>query len=119
MGLERVLMVLEAVGGGEEAPAPVRVCIVTQDPGAFRENLVLAQTLRRKGIPCAMDLRADRPFKKQLRAADRMGAAWTVIRGRREMDQGTFLLKKMEDGHQQELTMPELMARLNVSVDLG
>jgi histidyl-tRNA synthetase len=119
LGLERVLMVLEAVGGGDEAPPSVRVCIVTQDPCAFRENLVLAQTLRRKGVPCVMDLRADRPFKKQLRAADRMGAAWTVIRGRREMDQGTFLLKDMADGHQQELTMPELMARLTVSIDLG
>jgi histidyl-tRNA synthetase len=111
LGLERVLMVLEAGGLEDDAHGPA-VYIATQDPCAFRENLVLAQTLRRKGVACVMDVREGRPFRKQLRAADRAGAAWTVIRGRHEMDQGTFLLKNMADGVQQELEMPELIERL-------
>lgn len=112
LGFERVLMVLEAAGTAPAEPTAPHVYIVTQDPCAFRENLVLAQTLRRKGIACGIDVRKGRPFKKQLRAADRSGAAWAVLRGQREMDEGTFLLKHMADGRQEALAMPELLDRL-------
>lgn len=112
MGLERVLMALAA--GGEDAAEPppqARVWIVTQHPEAFRENLLLAQSLRLRGISCGMDLRG-RKLKAQMKAANKAGAPWAVIRGEQEMAEGTFLLKDMVEGGQVALAMPELLERL-------
>jgi len=85
MGLERVIHALNASGVEAAPPRPLQVYIVTQHPSAFRENLVLAQTLRLRGV---------------------------VIRGEQEMDDGTFLLKDMTDGSQEALSMPDLLQRL-------
>ncbi len=118
MGLERVMMALEAAGvdPAERSPS-TQVYVVTQHESAFRENLVLAQTLRLRGISCGIDLRG-RKIKKQMQAADRAGARWVVIRGEAEMDEGTFLLKNMADGTQEALEMPELMERLATALSI-
>ena len=112
MGLERICLVLGAAGvESKSLEQPVHVVIVTQDPAAFRENLVLTQTLRHRGIPCGIDLR-NRSFKKQLREAGQSGTQWAIIRGQQEMEEGAFLLKNMADGSQESLSMPDLMERL-------
>lgn len=58
-----------------------------------------------------MDLRG-RKLKAQMKAANKAGCPWAVIRGEQEMEEGTFLLKHMADGSQEALTMPELLERL-------
>lgn len=113
MGLERVLAALAA--GGEPAADPTpraAVWIVTQHPDAFSDNLILAQALRLRGVSCGMDLRPGRSLKAQMRAANKAGAPWVVIRGEQELRDGTFLLKDMSDGSQAALAMPELLERL-------
>ena len=47
-----------------------------------------------------------------MRAANKAGAPWVVIRGEQELRDGTFLLKDMSDGSQAALAMPELLERL-------
>ena len=64
-----------------------------------------------RGVPCGMDLRG-RSMKAQMRGANRSGASYVIIRGESEMEQGTFVLKNMAEGTQEELEMPELMQRL-------
>ena len=118
MGLERVLTALEAGGAAAEDPAALQVWIVTQHPSAFRENLVLAQALRRRGIRCGMDL-GGRSLKAQMRAANRSGAPWAVIRGEQEMEEGIFQLKDMVEGVQHALGMPELIERLTQGLPLS
>lgn len=112
MGLERVLAVLEGQGKAADLAThrPV-VWLVTQHPSAFEENLVLAQTLRLRGIACGMDL-APRSLKAQMRNANRAAACWVVVRGEQEMQTGTFSLKNMESGQQESVEMPVLMERL-------
>lgn len=112
MGVERVIMALEATGS---IPAGlnrrVQVYIATQHPSALRDNLVLAQTLRLRGMSCEIELRP-RNIKKQLRTANRLGAEWVVIRGEHELSEGTFELKNMREGTQETLEMPGLMEQL-------
>ena len=112
MGVERVIMALEATGS---VPAGlnrrVQVYIATQHPSALRDNLVLAQTLRLRGMSCEIELRP-RNIKKQLRTANRLGAEWVVIRGEHELSEGTFELKNMREGTQETLEMPGLMEQL-------
>jgi histidyl-tRNA synthetase len=111
MGIERVLMALASQPSTDAAAPKARVWIVSLGDRAIRENLVLAQTLRLRGIACGLDLSA-KSMKAQMRAADRSGAALVVIRGDAEMDKGTFQLKDMAAGSQSEVDMPELMVRL-------
>jgi len=113
MGLERVIMALEASGAvPSDLQRRVQVYIITQHPAALRENLVLAQTLRMRGFNCEIELRP-RNIKKQLRSASRLGAEWVVIRGEHELNEGTFELKNMGEGIQETLEMPEMMEKLN------
>jgi len=112
MGLERIMMALQAETSGGERTVPVPlVWVVSQGEEAFRENLVLSQALRMRGVCCCMDM-TGRSVKAQMRAANRAGATAAIIRGEQEMEKGTFMFKNMEDGTQEELSMPELMERL-------
>jgi len=49
-----------------------------------------------------------------MRAAGRAGAVYVVIRGDREMDAGTFLVKTMDTGEQEELDLPTMMEKLTM-----
>lgn len=112
MGLERVLTVLLQEEGEAAKPIPGNlVWIVSLGESAFRENLILVQTLRLRGIRCRLDL-SGRSMKAQMRAANRAGATTVIIRGEQEMEKGTFQVKSMEDGKQEELAMAELLQRL-------
>ena len=115
MGIERVIMALQKDAPDFGRARTPMVWIVSVGEKAFRENLVLAQSLRMRGIRCGMDLAAKSP-KAQMRAADRAGATTVVIRGDAEMDKGTLLVKDMAAGSQVEVTLPELMERLATHV---
>lgn len=113
IGLERAIVALEA-----EHPevAPDRlplVWIVAQGDAAFDDSLRLLQSLRWRGVPAQMCLDR-RSMKAQFRAADRAKATLVVVRGESEMEKGTFLLKELSTGAQNEMEMPELMERLLV-----
>ena len=82
---------------------------------AFSENLILAQSLRMRGIRCGMDL-AGKSAKAQMRGADRGGATVVILRGDTEMEKGTFQFKDMAAGTQVEVGMPELMERLQSGI---
>ena len=112
MGLERVIAALEACGvRAEDLPAGGGVWLVSLGEEALRANMKLARTLRRRNVPCGMDLAPGR-MKGQMRRADRHGAAWTVIRGEDELARGTVVLKDMKEGTQEELGEAEAVERL-------
>jgi len=109
MGVERVIASLEATGitAAQFAPPPP-VFIVSLGEAALNENLLLLQTLRQRGVACEMEL-APRKVQAQMRRADKAGARMVIIRGDTELEKGTFVLKKMADGSQSEVELPELM----------
>lgn len=112
LGLERVVTAVRKENPGGQGPAPRPAAwIVSQGAKARDENLVLAQTLRLRGVRCGIGL-GDRSLKAQMRAANKAGAAFAVIRGEREMEKGLLVLKNMGDGSQEELAMPDLIERL-------
>jgi len=112
VGLERVVTALQHDKGGalEAAGGPV-VWIVSQGERALAENMVLAQTLRLRGIACGMDVQA-RSLKSQMRQANRAGSSLAVIRGDLELEKGVLVLKNMKDGSQAEFSLAELFERL-------
>lgn len=119
IGLERILAVVQGKGRqGWDLARPPCVWLVSQGEGAFRENLLLMQSLRMRGIEAAMDL-GGRSMKAQMRAANKANSRYVVIRGDDEMERGTFQFKQMSDGMQEELEFPQLMERLLQSRELA
>ncbi len=119
MGLERVIAALTGQGMDPKSLAErPDVWLVSQGASAFDENLVLMQTLRMRGVSCGMDLQG-RSMKAQMRAANRADSRYVIIRGEHEMEEGTFQLKNMEDGVQEELDMPDLIQRLTPATDIA
>jgi histidyl-tRNA synthetase len=114
MGVERIIAALEAGGitAGQFAPPPP-VFIVSLGAAALRENLLLMQMLRQRGVVCEMELTA-RKLQAQMRRANKSGAKQVVIRGESELEQGLFVLKNMDDGTQREVDLPELIDLLGI-----
>jgi histidyl-tRNA synthetase len=66
----------------------------------------VASKLRSLGVSTDQALEV-RPLGTQLKMADRSGAQFAVIVGEREAAAGTVTLRRMSDGHQEELPLDE------------
>ena len=109
MGLERVLLVREALGltAGEE---PRRgVLVVTLGDEAWREGVKLVAELRGAGIEAEVDYR-QRSLRAQMRFADNSGFAEAVIIGDDELAKGIAVVRDMATSEQVEVPRSELIA---------
>ena len=112
IGLERVVSVLQTLGRDKqllEASAPL-VWLVGLGDEATKQNLALMQTLRAAGLTCRMAIGGS--MKSQMRAANKAGAAWALIRGEDELEKGVAALKDMTAGTQETLPLDQLEERL-------
>lgn len=107
MGLERLLMALEA----EEVEIPVNnsldCYVVAVGKEAEKTAVQLVHTLRKSGVQADKDY-LDRKMKGQFKAADRFKAKYVVILGEEELERDAALLKEMSTGEQTELQMNDL-----------
>ena len=110
-GMERLMLVQEALGIVEETQNSLPFFLVGLGAAARMANLKLAGELRNAGIPVMTELE-ERSFKAQLRAANKCNAAYTVVRGDSEMEKGIVMLKNMSNGEQQELPAENLAETL-------
>lgn len=110
-GMERLLMVQDALGLGAPASPVLPVYLVGLGEEARIVNLKLAGELRRAGIRVELELE-ERSFKAQLRNVNKSGALLAVIRGEEELKKGVAAVKTMATGEQIELADPELAGYL-------
>jgi histidyl-tRNA synthetase len=96
LGLERILIALDAEGATDELPRR-GVFVVAVDRGATASARELVRALRRAGVPAHMSFE-HRPLKAQFRMADRSGAAFAATLGEREATDGTVTLRRLADG---------------------
>ena len=102
MGLERVLMLLDAEG--VEIPKPEWYEIfVTYMGGNRPAAFSLVQTLRKAGIRADLD-HCGRSLKAQFKYANKTGAPLVAVIGDEEAENGTVKIKNMKDG--EERTVP-------------
>ena len=80
------------------------------DAGRARA-LELVRELRAAGV-AADTAFEDRPLKAQLKMADRASAAYAAIVGERELEAATVTLRRLEDGHQEDVAADALVAKL-------
>jgi histidyl-tRNA synthetase len=107
LGLERLLLAMEREGVPLPAPEPVAVFLVALGEAAAKEARALLRTLREQGIAADAALE-DRPLKAQLKMADRAGARYAAILGEQELAEGMVTLRRMEDGHQEQVKISEI-----------
>ena len=112
VGLERAIMAVQKDHPAAAQAVPQTTAwLVSLGAAALEANVQFAQQLRRANIACGMELGA-RSMKAQMRAANKSGALWGVIRGDNELAKGTAVLKKMADGSQEELPLADIQSRL-------
>jgi len=106
-GLERLLMVQEALNVAPPAAGKGPVFLVSMGDPARVFNMKLAQELRGENIPVVVEVE-DKSMKAQMRAANRVNAAFAVICGDEELQSGKLVCKDMQEGSQQELSQAGL-----------
>ncbi len=90
-GVERIVL-----AGGETAPAVAPVFVIVAKPERRDTAFALTHALRLKGVHAQME-QAGRSMKGQMKHADRLEAAWTVIVG------DAIEVKDMASGEQREV----------------
>jgi histidyl-tRNA synthetase len=102
MGLERILLALEEEGEGIVVPPLLDCFVVSLGEAAGRQAALILRALRDADISAAKAF-DERPLKAQLRMAHRSGARFALIIGEREAAGETVTVRRLEDGHQEEL----------------
>lgn len=107
LGIERLLMVMEAEGAAIPADAVPKIYFC--DMGGETRMLAqrLAAELRAKGIWAEHDLMG-RGLKAQMKYANKLGAEYTAVIGETELAEGKGKLKRMSDGEETEVVYAEL-----------
>jgi histidyl-tRNA synthetase len=114
MGLDRVLLALEAEGATLPPARGPRCFVVAIGADAETAGRSLVADLRGEGVAAAASFE-ERPLKAQLKMADRAGAAFVAILGEREIADGTVTLKRLSDGSQRSVPTGDLVTWLTTS----
>ena len=108
MGIERLLLLMEAQGVPFPEPKKCDIYLVSMGEAAQVEAAVLAEQLREEGLSAQFDT-VGRGLKAQMKYADKLGAAYTVVLGDAELESRRVSLKNMRDGTQTELALDDFV----------
>ncbi len=104
MGLERLIMTMENQGCKFIEPKKCDIYIAAMDEAALEKAMALAAQLRGEGFRAEYDL-AGRGLKAQMKYADKIGAAFSMVLGSNELESGKAMLKNMSTGVQEEISL--------------
>ncbi|MBF0618915.1 MAG: histidine--tRNA ligase [Candidatus Omnitrophica bacterium] len=100
LGMERILLALEADGKLPSAKRGLTVFIVTNAEELEVQAFALLDILRKNGISADMDFGRGRAFKKQFDQANKLNASFVLILGQEEAKNQTISIKDMATGEQ-------------------
>ncbi len=104
MGLERLLMVLKAQDAVIPEPNRCDVYFAALGDAAAVHCFKLANVLREGGVAAECDT-VGRGLKAQMKYADKLGAAYTVVVGDNEVESGHAKLKDMATGESEDIAL--------------
>ena len=113
MGLERLLLLMEAVAPISEVSA----CdvFVVAHPEVYSAGMCYAQNLRYSRPDIRVKMASATSLKAQMKKADKSGAALTVIIAQQELDDNTVSVKDMQTGEQRTVSQDWLASSENFS----
>ena len=108
-GIERIILTMKQEGMEPPGIPKPRVFVAYLGLEAKSAAVVLAQELRTAGVG-ATALWEDRSLKAQMRQADRLGVAYTLIIGDEEVKHGVVMIRRMTDSTQASVPRSEAVA---------
>lgn len=99
MGLERLLLVMDKQGCNYLAPKKCDIYFATMGDEALEKAIALTAQLREFGYYAEYDLMG-RGLKAQMKYANKLGAAFTMVLGDNELAEAKAKLKEMESGEE-------------------
>ena len=111
MGIERLLMVMQAAGVQIPKPSALKIFFCAMGPDARRRSFSLMQELRAAGIAADMDHNA-RSLKAQMKYADKAGAEYVALIGEEELQKGCCKLRDMKGSQESEVSLEKLAEAL-------
>lgn len=118
MGLERLLMALEAEGVSLPIHDELDCFFVAIGEEAEKETVRLVHELRLAGIQADKDYQG-RKIKAQFKAADRSKAKYVLVLGENELEKEVINLRTMETGEQIEVPISDFVTRMKAMIEGG
>lgn len=112
MGLERILYFLDKEGVELEPEKPVSLYVGILGKEAKAKAYSIVKNLRDSGVVVETDY-MDRSVKAQMKYANKINAAYTVIIGENEINDGEASVKNMETGEQVKLSLDKIVDYIN------
>ena len=107
LGIERLLLLMEASGLEIPKPAGVDIFIAVMGEQAKAKGIALLREFRAAGLHAEMDLMS-RNFKGQFKYADRLDSKYTVVIGDDELASGKVSIKEMSTSNQELVDIDKL-----------
>ncbi len=104
MGMERLLMLMEAQGIPFPESEKCDLYIASMGDSATLKSSAIATKLRADGVNVQFDV-VGRSVKAQMKYANKIGAKFTMVLGDAELESGKANLKNMENGETQEINL--------------
>jgi histidyl-tRNA synthetase len=109
MGLERLVLMMEALEVAPEQTPQADIYLVAVGDGATTRGFALAEQLRDQLHGCRLQVHTGGgSFKSQLKKADRSGAQLALVLGEQELASGTVGFKPLRGGEQRSVAQAEL-----------
>ncbi|HET7656913.1 MAG TPA: His/Gly/Thr/Pro-type tRNA ligase C-terminal domain-containing protein, partial [Bacillales bacterium] len=108
LGLERILMAMEAEGIKLPVETALDCYLVTIGDKAKEHGPSLLYKLRSAGLSADKDY-LDKKVKAQFKNADRLNAKFVAVLGDEELERGVINMKDLASGEQEETPLAELV----------
>lgn len=116
MGLERLLLLMEAQGIAFPPARPCDLYIGSIGEAARRKAFALAGAMRQSGVAATFD-EVGRGVKAQMKYADKIGARFSMVLGDDELAAGKAQIKNMQTGEKHEIVLDETFAKQFAAID--
>lgn len=120
MGMERLLMLMQAQGIEFPPEAKCDLYIASMGENATLKASQIAADVRGNGMHAQFDI-VGRSVKAQMKYANKIGAAYTVVLGDSEIEAGVAKVKNMADGSETEMNIDDIaeeIMRLSINDSL-
>lgn len=104
MGIERLLIVMDKQNSEFLTPRVCDVYFATMGDKALEKAMKISHELREFGYHAEFDLMG-RGIKAQMKYANKIGSAFTVVIGDNELENGSVKVKEMETGNEVEIAL--------------
>ena len=107
LGLERLLMLLEALGIEIKNNDRVEVFVLSQNVALVPKCMEIVKSLRSSGVSAETEY-TGRSLKAQFRYADKIKAKYAIVIGQSEIDNNEVVVKNLGDGNTQNVELDQI-----------